>query len=81
MKIAVIGSGVAGNVIANHLQHQHDVQIFEAGSHVGGHSHTHDIELGNRRWSIDTGFIAEFVGRTNPGQSYELLGALRSHRA
>jgi len=57
MKIAIIGSGVAGNVIAHHLQHQHDVQVFEAGSYVGGHSHTHDIELGNRHWSIDTGFI------------------------
>ena len=57
MKIAVIGTGVAGNVIAHHLQHQHDVHVFEAGSHIGGHAHTHDIELGGRYWSIDTGFI------------------------
>ena len=57
MRIAVIGTGVAGNVIAHHLHPHHDVQVFEAGSHIGGHAHTHDIELGGRRWCIDTGFI------------------------
>ena len=44
MKIAVIGSGIAGNVAAYHLRGEHDITVFEAASHIGGHTHTHDIE-------------------------------------
>ncbi|MEO7774871.1 MAG: FAD-dependent oxidoreductase [Steroidobacteraceae bacterium] len=57
MKIAIVGSGIAGNVLAHHLQHEHDLTIFEAGDHIGGHSHTHDVELGGRTYAVDTGFI------------------------
>ena len=57
MKIAIVGSGIAGNVVAHHLHRQHEVHVFEAGSHVGGHSHTHDIELDGVHHQIDTGFI------------------------
>ena len=57
MKIAIIGSGIAGNVVAHHLHREHDVHVFEAGTHVGGHSHTHDISLDGRHYAVDTGFI------------------------
>jgi predicted NAD/FAD-binding protein len=57
MKIAIIGSGVAGNVAAYHLQREHDITVFEAASHVGGHTHTHEIEHEGRRVAVDTGFI------------------------
>jgi uncharacterized protein len=57
MKIAVIGSGVAGNVAAYHLQREHDITVFEAASHVGGHTHTHEIEHEGRTVAVDTGFI------------------------
>ena len=57
MKIAVIGSGIAGNVAAYHLVREHEVTVFEAGSHVGGHTHTHDVEQAGRRYRVDTGFI------------------------
>ena len=43
MKIAIIGTGIAGNVAAYHLAKQHDITVFEANSHIGGHTHTHDI--------------------------------------
>jgi len=57
MKIAVIGTGIAGNVAAWHLCREHDITVFEAGSHTGGHTHTHLIEDGDRQQAIDTGFI------------------------
>lgn len=65
MRIAIIGSGIAGNVAAHHLHREHDIAVFEAGGHAGGHTHTHDIELDGRRWAIDTGFIV-FNDRTYP---------------
>lgn len=57
MKIAIIGSGIAGNTIAWHLHQQHDITVFEAGSHIGGHTHTHTIEKFGQHYEIDTGFI------------------------
>lgn len=57
MKIAVIGTGIAGNVAAWHLSKEHDITVYEAGSHVGGHTHTHDIVHGGLHHAIDTGFI------------------------
>ncbi len=57
MRIAIVGSGIAGNVAAYHLSREHDITVFEAGGHVGGHTHTHDIEQGGRRYAVDTGFI------------------------
>jgi predicted NAD/FAD-binding protein len=57
LKVAIIGSGIAGNVVAAGLHPRHEVTVFEAGDHVGGHSHTHDIEFAGRRLAVDTGFI------------------------
>ncbi len=57
MKIAIIGSGIAGNVAAHHLHRTHDITVFEAGAHIGGHTHTHTVDLDGERHEIDTGFI------------------------
>ena len=57
MKIAIIGSGIAGNVVAHRLHREHAITVFEAGDHVGGHTHTHTIESHGARYEIDTGFI------------------------
>jgi predicted NAD/FAD-binding protein len=57
MKIAVVGTGIAGNVAAYHLHREHEITVFEAGSHVGGHTHTHAVELGGCSRQVDTGFI------------------------
>ena len=57
MRIAIVGSGIAGNVIAHHLHREHDITVFEAAAHVGGHTHTHEIVQGDERHQIDTGFI------------------------
>jgi predicted NAD/FAD-binding protein len=65
LKIAIIGSGIAGNTIAYHLHEQHDITVFESESHVGGHTHTHNISHEGRRYDVDTGFIV-FNDRTYP---------------
>jgi predicted NAD/FAD-binding protein len=57
MKVAVIGAGITGNVVARGLHRHHDLTVFEAGNHVGGHSHTHAVEVGGRTLDVDTGFI------------------------
>ncbi len=74
MKIAIIGSGIAGNVVAHRLHREHDVTVFEAAGHVGGHSHTHVVEQATRRYAVDTGFIV-FNDRTYP-HFVALLGEL-----
>ena len=75
MKIAIIGSGIAGNTIAHHLHPEHDITVFEANSHIGGHTHTHDVELFGKKYAIDTGFIV-FNDRTYPN-FIELLDKLK----
>jgi uncharacterized protein len=57
MKIAIIGSGISGLASAYYLHKTHDISLFEANDYVGGHTHTHDIELAGKTWAIDTGFI------------------------
>lgn len=57
MRIAIIGTGIAGNIISRALHREHELTVFEAADYIGGHSHTHRIELGGERFAIDTGFI------------------------
>jgi predicted NAD/FAD-binding protein len=65
MRIAVIGAGIAGNVAAALLHAAHEVTVFEVSSHVGGHSHTHEVEVAGRGIAVDTGFIV-YNERTYP---------------
>lgn len=53
LKIAVVGTGVAGLSAAWLLSHRHDVTVFEAEPRIGGHSHT--VEANGI--PVDTGFI------------------------
>ena len=57
MKVAVIGTGISGNVAAYHLARHHDLTVFEANDYVGGHTHTHDINWKGVDYPIDSGFI------------------------
>ena len=65
MKIAVIGTGIAGNVAAYHLAREHEITVFEAEGRIGGHTNTLQVELDGRSYAIDTGFIV-FNNRTYP---------------
>jgi predicted NAD/FAD-binding protein len=57
MKIAVIGTGIAGNVAAYHLAKEHEITVYEANDYVGGHTHTHNIDWQGQQLAVDTGFI------------------------
>ena len=57
MKIAIIGSGISGMTTAHLLHKHHDITVYEAGHHIGGHVNTIDLEVENEAVSIDTGFI------------------------
>jgi predicted NAD/FAD-binding protein len=65
MKIAIIGTGIAGNVAAYRLNKEHDITVFEANNYIGGHTHTHDIVKDEQPHAIDTGFIV-FNYKTYP---------------
>ncbi len=57
MKIAIIGSGIAGLTSAYLLQREHDITVFEAQDWIGGHTHTVPVRLDGREYAVDTGFI------------------------
>ena len=57
MKIAIIGSGISGLTAAYLLHKNHDIKVFESNDYIGGHTHTHKINLNGRDWEVDSGFI------------------------
>ena len=69
MKVAIVGSGIAGLGAAHALCGKADITILEAGDYFGGHTHTVDIHLstptGLVTQGIDTGFLV-FNERTYP---------------
>ncbi len=65
MKIAVVGSGISGLSAAYYLSKKYKVDLFEKGDHFGGHSHTLDLNLENKKISVDIGFIV-FNFKTYP---------------
>ena len=66
MNIAVIGAGIPGLGCAYQLAKRgHRVDIFEARDRIGGHTATYDVQIGTRRFAVDTGFIV-FNDRNYP---------------
>ena len=57
MKIAVIGSGISGISAAWALSGTHQVSLFERDSRLGGHTHTHELQMAGKSYRIDSGFI------------------------
>ncbi|MFA4927528.1 MAG: FAD-dependent oxidoreductase [Patulibacter sp.] len=57
MRIAVVGTGIAGLTCAHHLREQHDVLLFDADARPGGHTHTRDVTVDGQRVAVDSGFI------------------------
>ena len=57
MKIAIIGSGISGLTASYLLNKRHEITLFEKNDYIGGHTHTHDITIGEQTFSIDSGFI------------------------
>ena len=57
MKLAVVGTGISGLVCAHLLHGEHDLTLFEAGDHVGGHTVTTRVEQDGLEHWVDAGFI------------------------
>lgn len=64
-RVAVVGSGISGLTAAFYMQRKHEVTLFEAEDRLGGHTHTHQIEVDGQSVKVDTGFIV-FNDRTYP---------------
>jgi predicted NAD/FAD-binding protein len=56
-RIAVIGAGVSGLTAAYLLQPRADVTLYEADDRLGGHAHTHDVNVDDRVFAVDSRFI------------------------
>lgn len=65
LKVAVVGSGIAGLSCAWMLRDRHDVTLIEAVDRFGGHAHSHEVSHGDDRLVLDSGFIV-FNERTYP---------------
>jgi len=65
MRVAVVGSGIAGLSVAHALSGEAAVTLHEAGAYFGGHSNTVDVTLDGMTHGVDTGFLV-FNERTYP---------------
>jgi uncharacterized protein len=61
IKVAIVGSGIAGLAAAHALRGKADITLLEAGNYFGGHTHTVDVTLptpqGSVTHGVDTGFL------------------------
>ncbi len=57
LSVAIIGSGIAGLTVAASLHPQHRITVYEAENWIGGHTHTVEVDDGDREVAVDTGFI------------------------
>jgi len=57
LRIAIVGTGIAGMTAGYLLAPHHDLTIFEAGAHIGGHANTVTVERPHGRYDLDTGFL------------------------
>src|ERR1700689_3217436 len=74
MRLAIVGAGVSGLVVAHLLDREHDVTVFEAGDYAGGHTNTVTVDTPTETLRVDTGFIV-FNDRNYP-QFQRLLARL-----
>lgn len=65
MKVAIVGTGIAGNIAAYKLRQAHEITVYEAAHYIGGHSNTIDVVEADNTVAVDTGFIV-FNDRTYP---------------
>ena len=75
MKVAVVGSGIAGLGAAWLLSPVHEVDVFESEDRLGGHAHTQTVHVGGTAVAADTGFMV-YNERTYPNliRFFERLG-------
>src|SRR5690349_9081660 len=57
MRVAIVGAGVSGLVVAHLLHREHEVTVFEAADYAGGHTNTIRVDTPHETHHVDTGFI------------------------
>ena len=57
MRVAVIGTGIAGNAAAFALARRYSVTVYEREQRLGGHSHTVTVDYDDTPLAVDIGFI------------------------
>ena len=57
MRIAVVGTGIAGNAAAWTLSKRYPVTVYEQEVRPGGHSHTVNVDYDGTPIAVDIGFI------------------------
>ncbi len=57
MRLAIVGTGIAGLGAAHRLHPHFDLTVFEAADWIGGHTHTVDVPFETGPVAVDTGFI------------------------
>ena len=65
MRVAVVGAGVSGLVVAHLLHPAHEVTVFETNDYAGGHTNTIRVDTADETHEVDTGFIV-FNDRNYP---------------
>jgi uncharacterized protein len=65
VRIAIIGTGIAGMTAAHLLREHHEVHVFEADDRPGGHANTVTVDLPGGPVPADTGFLV-YNERTYP---------------
>jgi hypothetical protein len=73
MRVAVIGTGIAGNAAAWTLSRRYPVTVYDRELRLGGHSHTVTIDYDGTEIAVDIGFIVYNQ------QNYPELSALFDH--
>ena len=75
LKIAVVGTGIAGMSAAWLLNQRHEITVYEKCTRIGGHSNTVDVPTKRGTTPVDTGFIV-YNERNYPNLTalFEYLG-------
>jgi uncharacterized protein len=65
MRVAIVGAGISGMVVAHLLHERHEIVVFEAGGYAGGHANTIRVDTPDQTHHVDTGFMV-FNDRNYP---------------
>jgi predicted NAD/FAD-binding protein len=57
MRVAVVGAGISGLVVAHALMREHELTVYEANAYAGGHTNTIRVQTPAETLDVDTGFI------------------------